>query len=96
MKKIFAFCNQKGGVGKTTSVVNIAAYTASLGYKTLVLDLDAQANATSGLGIGKPEIEFTTYQLLVDNSDPMKLVGRTAFENLYIIPSNAHLAAVEI
>lgn len=95
-QKIFSFCNQKGGVGKTTSVINISAYLASKGFKTLVIDMDAQANLTSGLGVEKPEIESTTYQLLVDNSDPAELVKPTNFENLFLIASNAHLAGVEL
>ena len=67
MKNIFAFCNQKGGVGKTTSVINISTVLASEGLRILVVDMDAQANATSGLGEEKPSIEFTAYQLLVEN-----------------------------
>ena len=71
-------------MGKTTSVINISAQIAKQGYKTLVIDLDAQANLTSGLGVEKPEIELTTYQLLVDNSNPLELVQETSFENLSI------------
>ena len=96
MKKIFSFCNQKGGVGKTTTVINVGAYVARSGYKTLIIDMDAQANATSGLGVEKPSIEFTTYQLFVDNIDDSDIVKRTAFENLSIIPSNPDLAGVDL
>ena len=96
MKNIFSFCNQKGGVGKTTSVVNVATVAAKLGYKTLIVDLDAQANATSGLGIDKPEIEFTTYQLLVENSDPAPLVKKTEIDNLDLIPSNVDLSGADL
>ena len=97
MKKIFAFCNQKGGVGKTTSVVNISAALADKGYKVLVIDVDSQANATSGLGEEKPAThEFTTYQLIVENSDIQPMIRKTAFENLYLIPSNTDLSGVEL
>lgn len=96
MKKIFSFCNQKGGVGKTTSVVNIATLCAKESYKSLIIDMDAQANATSGLGVDKPSIELTTYQLLVENSDPKSLIQKTSFENLDIIPSNVDLSGAEL
>lgn len=96
MKKIFAFCNQKGGVGKTTSAVNLASLVAQKGYKVLLLDMDSQGNATSGLGLDKKEQESTSYQLFVDNSDPIKLVKETEFENLYMITANTHLAAADL
>lgn len=96
MKKVFSFCNQKGGVGKTTTTINIAAALALNGFKTLVMDMDAQANATSGLGEQKPSLEFTTYQLLVDNADPMTLVKQTQIPNLHLIPSCADLSGVEL
>ena len=96
MSNIFAFCNQKGGVGKTTSVINIAAYLADVGYKILVIDADAQANTTSGLGKEKPSIEFTSYQLFVDNLDTTSLIASTDITNLFLIPSNPHLAAVDV
>ena len=97
MKKIFAFCNQKGGVGKTTSVVNISAALAEKGHKVLVIDLDSQANATSGLGEEKPVThESTTYQLIVENSDVQALIRKTSFENLSLIPSNMDLSGAEL
>ncbi len=97
MKKIFAFCNQKGGVGKTTSVVNISAALAEKGYKVLVIDLDSQANATSGLGEEKPSThESTAYQLIVENSEVSELVKKTSIENLSIIPANTDLSGVEL
>ena len=66
--KIFSFCNQKGGVGKTTSAVNVATFAAQQGLRVLLVDLDSQGNATSGLGIEKADLEFTAYQLLVDKN----------------------------
>jgi chromosome partitioning protein len=96
MKNIFAFCNQKGGVGKTTSVINIAACLSKSGYRVLVIDLDPQANLTSGLGEEKPSEEFTSYQLLVENSSLQSVVRKTAFENLFIVPSNPDLAGAEL
>lgn len=96
MGKIFSFCNQKGGVGKTTSVINIAAVVAKAGYKILVIDLDSQANATSGLGQEKPSIEFTAYQLLVENSDPLALPRKTEFKRLDLIASNMDLSGAEL
>jgi len=96
MEKIFSFFNQKGGVGKTTSVINIATVIAGLGKKVLLMDLDSQGNATSGVGIEKNENEFTAYQLLVENSDPNSSIKKTPIENLWIVPSNAHLAGAEM
>ena len=96
MGKVFSFCNQKGGVGKTTSVINISACLAKKGYKVLIIDMDAQGNATSGLGEEKPGLEFTTYQLLVENVNPETLVRETKIKNLNIIPSNADLSGAEL
>jgi chromosome partitioning protein len=96
MGKIFSFFNQKGGVGKTTSVINIATVISGLGKKVLLIDLDSQGNATSGLGIEKNENESTAYQLLVENTDPKAIIKKTTIENLWVIPSNAHLAGAEM
>lgn len=96
MKNVFSFCNQKGGVGKTTSTINIGSAIALKKFKVLIIDMDAQANSTSGLGEEKPSIEFTTYQLLVENSDPKQLIRKTAIENLFLIPSNADLSGAEL
>ena len=96
MGKIFSFFNQKGGVGKTTSVINIATVIAGKGKKVLLIDLDSQGNATSGVGVEKNENESTAYQLLVENSDPNASIKKTSIENLWLIPSNAHLAGAEM
>lgn len=96
MKKVFAFCNQKGGVGKTTSAVNLASLMAHKGFKVLLVDMDSQGNATSGLGLDKKEQEFTSYQLFVDNSDPARLIKETDFENLSIITANTNLAGADL
>jgi chromosome partitioning protein len=96
MGKIFSFFNQKGGVGKTTSVINIATVVAGFGKKVLLIDLDSQGNATSGVGVEKNENESTAYQLLVENHGPETIVKKTPIENLWIIPSNAHLAGAEM
>src|SRR5512142_1140991 len=96
MGKTFSFFNQKGGVGKTTTVINIATVIAGHGKKVLLIDLDSQGNATSGVGIEKNENESTAYQLLVENHDPGAIVKKTSIENLWIMPSNAHLAGAEM
>jgi len=96
MEKIFAFCNQKGGVGKTTSAVNLATLCALAGYKTLLLDMDSQGNATSGVGLDRAAFEFTSYQLLVDNSEPAEIIVKTGIENLDIIPANTDLSGADL
>jgi len=96
MQNVFAFCNQKGGVGKTTSVINLSTALGQKGYKVLILDMDAQANATSGLGEEKPPLEKTTFQLLVEESDTAELVKSTQWQNLSIIRSSPELSGAEL
>lgn len=95
-KKIFSFCNQKGGVGKTTSTINIATVLAQKGLRVLVIDMDSQANSTSGLGEEKPSLEFTSYQLFVENSDVSTIIRKTAVERVDLIPANFELAGAEL
>lgn len=95
MGKIIAFANQKGGVGKTTSAVNIAASVGILGKKVLLLDLDPQGNTTSGVGINKKNLKSTSYELLIDEIDARQAVVTTEFKNLSVIPSNISLAGAE-
>ena len=96
MGKIIAFANQKGGVGKTTSAVNIAASLGVLGKKVLMIDLDPQGNTTSGLGIGKRALTATARELLSgEPSEASATVVQTEFQNLSLIPSNKTLAGVE-
>ena len=96
MGKIIAFVNQKGGVGKTTSSINLAASLGLLGKKTLLIDLDPQGNSSTGVGVNKGELESSVYELLVDRSEVKKVVVKTKFKNLYIIPASINLAGVDM
>ena len=96
MGKIVAFSNQKGGVGKTTTCVNMSAYLASKGYKVLIIDLDPQGNATSGLGFSKPDIKTSVYNALIDETAVESIALKTAIENLDLLPSSIDLAGAEV
>ena len=95
MGKIISFSNQKGGVGKTTSAVNIAASLGILGYKVLLVDLDPQGNATSGVGISKRNLITSINDVLVGKATAKEAVVETAYENLSIIPAHISLAGAE-
>lgn len=95
MGKIIAFANQKGGVGKTTSAVNIAASVGIIGKKVLLIDLDPQGNTTSGVGINKKNLKATSYEILIGEVEAEKAIVTTEFKNLSVIPSNISLAGAE-
>ncbi|PIP19731.1 MAG: sporulation initiation inhibitor Soj [Candidatus Omnitrophica bacterium CG08_land_8_20_14_0_20_41_16] len=96
MGKIIAICNQKGGVGKTTSAINIAVFLAVAGKKVMLIDLDPQANATSGLGINKHSIQKSTYHVLLEEVDIKNVLEPTAIPNLILAPSNLDLTGAEV
>ena len=96
MAKVIAFVNQKGGVGKTTSSINLAASLGLLGKKTLLIDLDPQGNSTTGVGINKGENKASIYELFVDKASLKDVVIKTNFKNLYVIPASINLAGVDM
>jgi len=96
MGKIIAFANQKGGVGKTTTCVNLAAYLAAMGKKVLIVDMDPQGNATSGVGIDKSDNVKSIYNVISGEHIAEEVVKRTNIEGLDIIPSELNLAGAEI
>lgn len=96
MGKIIAVANQKGGVGKTTSTVNLAACVGQLRKKVLLIDIDPQGNATSGVGINKRAVEASSYDLLIGTAKAEDVILKTSFKNLSVIPSNIQLAGAEI
>lgn len=96
MRSVIAVLNQKGGVGKTTTVVNLGSYLAKAGKRVLLVDLDPQGNATSGLGIDKNTLGETMYDVLFQHDIAPNVVIDTEFTNLQILPANANLAGAEV
>ena len=96
MGKIVSFSNQKGGVGKTTTCVNMAAYIAAEGKKVLLVDMDQQGNATTGLGFSKSSLEQSIYSVLIDDEKALENIMPTEVENLDLLPSNIDLAGAEV
>ena len=97
MAEIYAVVNQKGGSGKTTTTVNLAAYCAVAGRRTLVIDLDPQANATTHLGVDREQVDLTVYDVVVDDAQPLtEVLVPSAVENLMVAPSDVDLSGAEI
>lgn len=96
MSQIISILNQKGGVGKTTTTISLAVYLSKLGKTVLIVDADPQGNATSGLGLEKRDIAKTTYSVLSNDSNITEAILETKFKDVYILPANADLAAIEI
>ena len=96
MGRIIAIANQKGGVGKTTTSVNLSACLAYLGKKVLLIDIDPQGNTSSGLGVKKGELESCIYDVLINDEDIKEVIQKTAVDNLYIVPATISLAGAEI
>jgi chromosome partitioning protein len=96
MGKIITICNQKGGTGKTTSAVNLSTYLALAEKKVVLIDLDPQANATSGMGVNKHNIKKSIYHVLLEELDIKEILQATAVKNLWLAPSNLDLTGAEV
>ncbi|EOS72258.1 chromosome partitioning protein [Dorea sp. 5-2] len=96
MGRIIAIANQKGGVGKTTTAINLSACLAEKGQKVLAIDMDPQGNMSSGLGLDKDDIDKTIYDMIIGEAEIEEVIQRGTIENLDILPSNVDLSAVEI
>ncbi len=96
MGKIISIANQKGGVGKTTTAINLSASFAALEFKTLVVDADPQANSTSGLGINPKEVDHSIYECMLDHVDAKDVIVPTEIDYLYVLPSHIDLVGAEV
>jgi chromosome partitioning protein len=96
MSRVISVSNQKGGVGKTTTTVNIAAFLAERGKRVLIVDIDPQANAGYGLGVNAEEVETTVYEVLIGNIPIREGIFKTDIENLFLLPSNIHLSGAQV
>ncbi len=96
MGRIISVSNQKGGVGKTTTTVNLSAFLAGRGKKVLIIDIDPQANAGYGIGVNAEDVNTTIYEVLIGELPVREAVFKTSYENLFIIPSNIHLSGAQI
>lgn len=96
LKRVIAITNQKGGVGKSTTAVNVSAYLSSYGYHTLIIDLDPQSNSTSGMGINPGSVKKSIYDVLISDADPHEVIVDTAYKDLRLLPSSIQLAGAEV